>query len=223
MELTKLFSDGNGDYKNVEFIMQNDTDGYFVKAELNEEEGNYYVVDHVADEADATHFIPVENESGEGLVIVKGLEDDSYTVTEVRTDNGYTLLKDDIKIVISQVETVDLCNIYASDVLGLIQNDPRYASVINDTGDLKNMPQKHLEHHLLTASATVDGNKVNMLEDDGSVNASVPLKVVNTRGFDLPQTGDNGTWMFSVVGILMMAGAACFLLVLVTKKRTAEQ
>ena len=223
MELTKLFSDGNGDYKNVEFIMQNDTDGYFVKAELNEEEGIYYVVDHVADEADATHFIPVENESGEGLVIVKGLEDDSYTVTEVRTDNGYTLLKDDIKIVISQVETVDLCDIYASDVLGLIQNDPRYATVINDTGDLKNMPQKHLEHHLLTASATVDGNKVNMLEDDGSVNASVPLKVVNTRGFDLPQTGDNGTWMFSVVGILMMAGAACFLLVLVTKKRTAEQ
>ena len=223
MELTKLFSDGNGDYKNVEFIMQNDTDGYFVKAELNEEEGIYYVVDHVADEADATHFIPVENESGEGLVIVKGLEDDSYTVTEVRTDNGYTLLKDDIKIVISQVETVDLCDIYASDVLGLIQNDPRYATVINDTGDLKNMPQKHLEHHLLTASATVDGNKVNMLEDDGSVNASVPLKVVNTRGFDLPQTGDNGTWMFSVVGILMMAGAACFLLVLVTKKHTAEQ
>ena len=223
MELTKLFSDGNGDYKNVEFIMQNDTDGYFVKAELNEEEGIYYVVDHVADEADATHFIPVENESGEGLVIVKGLEDDSYTVTEVRTDNGYTLLKDDIKIVISQIETVDLCNIYASDVLGLIQNDPRYATVINDTGDLKNMPQKHLEHHLLTSSATVDGNKVNMLEDDGSVNASVPLKVVNTRGFDLPQTGDNGTWMFSVVGILMMAGAACFLLVLVTKKRTAEQ
>ena len=51
----------------------------------------------------------------------------------------------------------------------------------------------------------------------------MPLKVVNTRGFDLPQTGDNGTWMFSVVGILMMAGAACFLLVLVTKKRTAEQ
>ena len=223
MELTKLFSDGNGDYAKVEFIMQNDTDGYFVKAELNEEEGIYYVVDHVADEADATHFIPVENADGEGLVIVKGLEDDSYTVTEVRTDNGYTLLKDDIKIVISQVETVDLCDIYASDVLGLIQNDPRYATIINDTGDLKNMPQKHLEHHLLTASATVDGNKVNMLEDDGSVNASVPLKVVNTRGFDLPQTGDNGTWMFSVVGILMMAGAACFLLVLVTKKRTAEQ
>ena len=230
MELTKLFSDGNGNFENVEFIMQNDSDGYFVKAELNEEEGIYYVVDHVENEADATHFVPVIPKATAPLaaepeykVIVKGLEDDNYTVTEVRTDDGYTLLKDDIKIVISQVETTDLCDIYASDVLGLVQNDPRYATIINDTGDLKNMPQKHLEHHLLTASATVDGNKVNMLEDDGSVNASVPLKVVNTRGFDLPQTGDNGTWMFSVVGILMMAGAACFLLVLVTKKRTAEQ
>ncbi len=223
MELTKLFSDGNGEYKNVEFIMQNDTDKYFVKAELNEEEGIYYVVDHVANEADATHFIPVENDNGEGLVIVKGLEDDSYTVTEVRTDDGYTLLKDNIKIVISQVETVDLCDIYAEDILGLVQNDPRYATIINDTGDLKNMPQKHLEHHLLTASATVDGNKVNMLEDDGSVNASVPLKVVNTRGFDLPQTGDHGTWMFSVIGVLLMAGAAVVIIMTTRKKRTADQ
>ena len=223
MELTKLFSDGNGDFSKVEFIMQNDTDGYFVKAELNEEEGIYYVVDHGADEADATHFIPVENESGEGLVIVKGLEDDSYTITEVRTDDGYTLLKDNIKIVISQTETEKLCNIYASDVLGLVQNDPRYATIINDTGDLKNMPQKHLEHHLLTASATVDGNKVNMLEDDGSINASVPLKVVNTRGFDLPQTGDHGTWMFSVIGIMLMAGAAVVIIMTSRKKRTADQ
>ena len=223
IELTKLFSDGNGDYGKVEFIMQNNNDSYFVKAELNVEEGIYYVVDHVANEADATHFIPVENASGEGMVIVKGLEDDEYTVTEVRTDNGYTLLKDDIKIIISQVETIDLCDIYASDVLGLIQNDPRYATIINDTGDLKNMPQKHLEHHLLTASATVDGNNVNMEEDDGSVNAIVPLKVVNTRGFDLPQTGDNGTWMFSVIGIMLMAGAAVVIVMTSRKKRTADQ
>ena len=223
MELTKLFSDGNGDFSKVEFIMQNDTDGYFVKAELNEEEGIYHVVDHVANEADATHFIPIENENGEGMVIVKGLEDDQYVVTECRTSDGYTLLKDNIKIVISQVETVDICDIYADDVLGLVQNDPRYATIINDTGDLKNMPQKHLEHHLLTASATVDGNKVNMLEDDGSVNASVPLKVVNTRGFDLPQTGDHGTWMFSVIGILLMAGAAVVIIMTTRKKRTADQ
>ncbi len=221
MELTKLFSDGQGNFQNVEFVLHNDTDNYFVKAELNAAEGVYYVVDHVESEADATHFIPVANGEGAGIIMVKGLEDDVYTATELRTDNGYTLLKDDIEIVISQVETVELCDIYASDVLGLIQNDPRYATIIKDTGDLHNMPQKHLEHKLLTASATVDSNDVTMLEDKGSVNAIVPLKVVNTRGFKLPQTGDYGTWMFSVVGIVMMAGACAVILMASRKKRNA--
>ena len=232
IDLTKLFSDGNGNFENVEFIVHNDTDNYFVKAELNAADGIYYVVDHVEAEADATHFIPVTSNGTEGKVIIKGLEDDTYTITEVRTDNGYTLLKDDIEVIISQVETVELCDIYAEDVVGLIQNDPRYAeSIINEAiskgyiktdGNLadvlNNMPQKHLEHHLLTASATVDGNDVNMLEDNGSVNAHAPLTVVNTRGFDLPETGDRGTLLFSVFGILAMAGSMVSILLLNRKK-----
>lgn len=218
VELVKLFSDAKGNYANVEFIMQNDSDKYYVKAELNKDEGVYYVVGHVADKNDATHFIPVKNADGEGLVIVKGLEDDAYTVTEVRTDNGYTLLKDNIKIVISQVEATELCDIYSSDLLGLVQNDPRYAAIIKGTGNLKNMPQPHLEHHLLTASATVDSKDVNMLDDDGSANAVVPLKVINTRGFDLPQTGDSGTMAFSIIGILLMACAAVVIVMVFRKK-----
>ena len=222
IDLTKLFSDGKGDFSNVEFIVHNDTDNYFVKAQLNKDEGIYYVVDHVENEADATHFIPVTSDGAEGKVIIKGLENDTYTMTEVRTDNGYTLLKDDIEVVISQKETTELCDIYESDVLGLIQNDPRYAAIINDTGDLKNMPQQHLEHHLLTASATVDDNAVNMLSDNGSENAEAPLSVVNTRGFDLPETGDHGTMMFTIVGILIMAGAAAFIVLASTKKRNVR-
>lgn len=213
LELTKLFSDGKGDFSKVEFILHNDTDNYFVKAELNEDEGIYYVTDHVSEEANATHFIPVTSGDADGKVMIKGLEDDKYTITEVRTADGYTLLKKPIQVIISQKESSELCDIYASDILGLIQNDPRYASIIRDTGDLKNMPQKHLEHKLLTASATVDGNAVNMLEDNGSANAEAPLKVVNTRGFDLPATGDRGVWMYGVIGILLMAGsAACIVL-----------
>ncbi|MBQ9166814.1 MAG: SpaH/EbpB family LPXTG-anchored major pilin, partial [Oscillospiraceae bacterium] len=149
VELTKKFSDGQGNFDNVEFILHNDTDGYFVIAELNADDGFYYVTGHTTNESEATHLIPVKQEDGTGKVFIKGLEDDEYTATEVRTDDGYTLLKDDIKIIISNVETVDICDIYESDILGLIQNDPRYATIINDTGDLKNMPQKHLEHHLL--------------------------------------------------------------------------
>ena len=218
IDLTKMFSDGKGNFQNVQFMVKNDTDNYFVRAELNEEEGIYYVVDHTNMADEATLFTPVESGDKPGKIIIKGLEDDTYTITEIRTDNGYVLLKNDIEIVISQVETTDLCDIYESDVLGLIQNDPRYAEIIKDTGDLKNMPQKHLEHHLLTASATVDGNKVTMLVDNGSENAEAPLTVVNTRGFDLPETGDNGTLMFTVFGILIMAGAAGILYIATRKK-----
>lgn len=146
IDLTKRFSDGKGDFSKVEFMVQNKTDGYFVKAELNKDEGVYYVVDHVADKADATHFVPVSSGENHGKVMIKGLEDDTYIMTEVRTDNGYVLLKKGIEVVIAQKESDKLCDIYASDVLGLIRNDPRYAEIIHDTGDLHNMPQKHLEH-----------------------------------------------------------------------------
>ena len=218
IDLTKLFSDGKGDFSKVEFLIQNKTDNYFVKAELNETEGIYYVVDHVTDKADATHFVPVKAADSKGKIIVKGLEDDTYTLTEVRTDNGYVMLKQGIDVVISQKNTDASCGIYGADVLGLIQNDPRYADIIKDNGDLHNMPQKHLEHKLLTASATVDGKKVNMVEDNGSVNAEAPLTVVNTSGFDLPQTGDHGTWMFTVGGIVLMASAMVMIFIACRKK-----
>ena len=220
IDLTKLFSDGKGDFSKVEFLIQNKTDNYFVKAELNETEGVYYVVDHVTDKADATRFVPVKTADAQGRIIVKGLEDDTYTMTEVRADNGYVLLKQDIEVVISQKESADSCTVYASDTLGLIQNDPRYAQIIQSNADLKNIPQKHLEHKLRTASATVSGKKVNMVEDNGSTNAEAPLTVVNTRGFDLPKTGDNGTMMFTVVGILLMVGAVSVIALVSREKRS---
>ncbi len=237
IDLTKLFSDGQGNFENVEFIVHNDTDGYFVIAELNEEEGIYYVTGHTPNESEATHFIPVEAEDAVGKVIIKGLEDDTYTATEVRTDDGYTLLKEDIEIIISQVETVEICDIYQSDVVGLIQNDPRYAKAIIDEAIangyiktdgkladiLNNMPQKQLEHHLLTASATVDGNDVNMLEDNGSENAHAPLTVVNTRGFKLPSTGDHGVWMYGLLGILLMAGSVASIIITSRKKSIVKK
>ena len=40
-----------------------------------------------------------------------------------------------------------------------------------------------------------------MNADENSANAFAPLTVVNTRGFDLPQTGGFGNWMFPTIGI----------------------
>ncbi len=243
IELTKEFSDGAGNFANVEFILFNETDGYYVIAELDKESGIYYVTGHSEHEKDATYFVPVipeiQPQIAEGpnyRIIIKGLEDDNYMLTEVRTDNGYTILRDDIEIVISQKESTVLCDVYAGDALGLLQNDPRYTQEIIDEaiakgciktdGDLanilNNLPQKHLEHKVLTASATVDNNPVNMLEDDGSVNALAPLTVVNSKGFDLPATGDRGTWMYGLVGILLMAGSLTSIVLTTRKKRNTR-
>lgn len=66
IELTKLFSDGKGDFSDVQFIVANMTDEYYVKAELDAEEGIYYVVDHVTDAQEATRFVPVAAENSTG-------------------------------------------------------------------------------------------------------------------------------------------------------------
>ena len=81
------------------------------------------------------------------------------------------------------------------------------------------MPQKHLEHCLLTASAKVDSNTVTMDAGGESANAIVPLTVVNTRGFNLPQTGGHGTWMYGVAGTVLMVAAAIILVSARRKKK----
>lgn len=197
IDLIKQFSDGRGDFSNVEFLLHNDTDNYYVQAQL--QDGFYYVSSHDSEEANATHFIPMDS----GNILIRGLEDDAYTITEIKTDNGYILLRDNLTVEIMSEESNAYCDCYYADGLGVMQNDERYA----DT-------QKHLEHKLLAASATVDGNAVDMRDDDNTGNAIVPLTVVNTKGFDLPRTGSSGTWKYPVVGVLVacLAGCTVFLL-----------
>lgn len=221
IDLTKVFNDGQGNFKNVAFLIQNKTDGYYVKAALDQATGIYYVTEHVTDKKDATNFVPVTVAGKDGKIVVMGLEDDSYVISELKTDNGYTLLKNAITVDISRADTANSCTIYESDVLGLIQNDPRYAKKVNSVDGITNHAQKHLEHKLVTASATVDGKKVTMLESNGSKNAEAPLTVVNTRGFDLPKTGDHGTWMYSVGGVLLMTAAAGAMFFALRKRSTA--
>ena len=221
IDLTKVFNDGQGNFKNVTFLIQNKTDGYYVKAALDQATGIYYVTEHVTDKKDATNFVPVTVAGKDGKIVVMGLEDDSYVISELKTDNGYTLLKNTITVDISRADTANSCTIYESDALGLIQNDPRYAEKVNSADGITNHAQKHLEHKLVTASATVDGKKVTMLESNGSKNAEAPLTVVNTRGFDLPKTGDHGTWMYSVGGVLLMTAAAGAMFFALRKRSTA--
>ena len=103
VDVLKQFSDGKGDLANVHFLLHNDTDGYFVTAELVD--GVYHVTGHEVKESKDTAFVP----NREGHIRVMGLEDDTYTLTETDTDKGYVLLKDGIEIVITAAEGESAC------------------------------------------------------------------------------------------------------------------
>ena len=98
IDTLKQFSDNGGNVRNVKFRLHNDTDDVYVVAE--QKDGVYYAKGFAAKKADATTFVP---NSG-GHIVVKGLEDDAYSLTEIATDKGYVLLKDAVKIVIKTSE-----------------------------------------------------------------------------------------------------------------------
>lgn len=98
IDVLKQFSDNGGNLRNVKFRLHNDTDDVFVIADLKD--GVYYAKGFAAKKADATTFVP----NVQGHVVVKGLEDDTYSLTETATDKGYILLKDAVKIVIKTAE-----------------------------------------------------------------------------------------------------------------------
>ncbi len=65
------------------------------------------------------------------------------------------------------------------------------------------------------ATATVNGDAVTMTNDElnvDSATAKVPLNVVNSKGFDLPQTGAAGTAIFAIAGIVIVAVAGALLI-----------
>ena len=99
IDVLKQFSDNGGNLRNVKFRLHNDTDDVFVIADLKD--GVYYAKGITSKKSDATTFIP----NSSGHIVVKGLEDDAYSLTEIATDKGYVLLKDAVKIVIKTAES----------------------------------------------------------------------------------------------------------------------
>ena len=98
IDVLKQFSDNGGNLRNVKFKLHNDSDDCYIIAE--QKDGVYYAKGFAAKKADATTFVP----NSSGHIVVKGLEDDAYSLTEIATDKGYVLLKDAVKIVIKTAE-----------------------------------------------------------------------------------------------------------------------
>ena len=99
IDVLKQFSDNGGNVRNVKFRLHNDSDDCYIIAE--QKDGVYYAKGFAEKKADATTFVP----DSSGHIVVKGLEDDAYSLTEIATDKGYVLLKEAVKILIKTAES----------------------------------------------------------------------------------------------------------------------
>lgn len=191
IDLTKTFSGQEGNAENVQFVLQNQTNGHYITA-VAASAGVYNVTDNnkSSDEANATKFSP----NADGSLIINGLEADTYVLTEIHTDAGFSLLKEPMTIVINQ--TID-------EIIPSINT--LYDSTTADTPVVINNGDR--------ASATVDGSAATMISDDASTNAYVDMTVINTPTFVLPQTGGNGTLIFTLAGCGIALAAFAFVMV----------
>lgn len=202
IDLKKSFQAGDnaqeGDPTKVAFSLMNKTNSHYITA-IEESAGVYHVTDATkgADEAKGTAFSP----AADGTLIINGLEADDYVLTELRTDDGYTLLKEPINISIKATQD---------------EFTPT-KTTLYDSQDIANNPNKEvIEVNNDRASATVDTKATNMkaTTNPDSTNALVEMSVVNTPGFKLPATGGTGTIVCTVAGCtIAFAGVA-----IVTKK-----
>ena len=199
--VSKLFEDDTaenaenaGKYDHVKFVLQNITDGKFIVATLNTDEGVYYVTGTADAETDATAFEPVTAYEGTakeafGQIIIKGLEADSYRLTETETATGYMLQKDATNFVITATE----------DVNGLTASATINGSAVVMAADTDN-----------SGAATA------------SSNASASITITNIPGYAPPQTGDVDMLIYTVVGAMAVVCACVVIFMLARKKKILD-
>lgn len=191
----------NGNPQKVQFVLQNQTDGYFVTA-AEQEDGVYYVTDRTKEkqEENASAFVPAEN----GRLLINGLEADTYVLTELATDDGYTLLREPMTIDIKS--TVD-------------ELIPSKSTLYDRTAEKSPVIEVKGER----ANALVDDRTTNMsaYRNDAlkSENARVDLTILNSRSFGIPKTGDDGIFLFPLAGCTVALAGVALLLKRLGKKQ----
>lgn len=138
-----------------------------------------------------------------GMIKVRGLDIGEYNLTETKANEGYAKNEDSFPIVIK-----DDTN----------QSQPIY-KMTGDDYDLDENGNRILQGY----EAGRDG----IPEDDadGKIiygDCMVPVTVVNTAMFALPETGGLGTVLYTVIGILLMAGGILLVAVFLRKRKKQE-
>ena len=210
-DLTKKFSDGKGDPTKVKFVVQNKTDNYYLVATGSN--GVYQVTGKSATEADATQFSP----SSTGKLVINGIEADEYGFTETHSDAGYSLLKKEVIVKITETKA-DITPTEAN-ITG-IQSKSDTDSTANDGVANGAALNNNVTVQTTAASATVDNTKATMTKHDESNNAYVNMEITNQKQFMLPMTGGAGSYLLIIAGVV---AAGCGMMILRRNKRQPEK
>lgn len=220
-------SDEGNPLKNVTFELQ-DGEGNPMAASEQEDGtvGVYYI------DKDGTAVITTGND---GHIYIKGLEAGTYYLKETNTNQGFHLLKNKIEITITSNEDT-----YTESETGTyVLADPAWnykkgADRNYSSGELFLLPDMEKPAYISfnTTIVTSEEGSVVMYEPErlawdsnyamgekGTADAGVvKLYVNNTKIFQLPMTGGNGTLLFVVAGaVIAMAG--CGILFCTHRKR----
>ena len=210
-DLTKKFSDGKGDPTKVKFVVQNKSDNYYLVATGSN--GVYQVTGKSATEADATQFSP----SSTGKLVITGIEADEYGFTETHSDAGYSLLKKEVIVKITETKA----NITPTEAnITGIQSKSDTDSTANDGVPNGAALKNDVTVQTTAASATVDNTKATMTKQDESNNAYVNMEITNQKQFMLPMTGGAGSYLLIIAGVV---AAGCGIMTLRRNKRQPQK
>ena len=184
--------------------------------QFSDDAGNFDNVKFLVKNSTDGYYVQAERKDDEGVYYVTGHTENEAEATQFspmsgNVNTGRVILKgvEDDSYIITETATDDGYKLLKEDITVEIMAAPG-----SETCSI-------CEAALLTASAKVNGTDVQMNEDNSSVNAIVPLTVTNTKGYDLPKTGGNGTKLFYLLGSLAMAAALGALALGLRKRRNA--
>lgn len=131
-------------------------------------------------DADGTATITTD---ANGNINVSGLANGTYYLVETKTNNGYNLLKEPVKVELKVAYTTSMTQSWSWEV---------------DENGVKTL----VKHEITTEETTFIDT-----DDKTGTDGYESQTIVNKKGFELPTTGGFGTLLFSLIGIgLAVAG-----------------
>ena len=166
---------------------------FALKATTGEHAGKFAIVDDKGILSGWADTKPAEDDTTNGALLISGsdgkikvvgLDNGSYTLTEVKAPAGYNTIPDVVVEIKAKTEN-------GSDF----------------TDDLEKNPEKALTK--LEVNVPVNGDAV--VQEGDAKTGAVNVEVENNSGAALPETGGIGTTMFYIAGAILVIGAGVLL------------